>query len=71
MEVLVERAVIVGVHEQKDQHFEYAMEELKNLAEAIDVEVVGEVTQNHGKTQPIYLCWERKNGRNQATFMKN
>lgn len=31
MEFLVERAVIVGVHEQKDQHFEYAMEELKTL----------------------------------------
>ena len=52
MEVLVERAVIVGVHEQKDQHFEYAMEELKNLAKAIDVEVVGEVTQNMEKRNP-------------------
>ncbi|WP_338653802.1 GTPase HflX [Sporosarcina psychrophila] len=52
MEFLVERAVIVGVHEQKDQHFEYAMEELKNLAKAIDVEVVGEVTQNMEKRNP-------------------
>ena len=52
MEVLVERAVIVGVHEQKDQHFEYAMEELKNLAKAIEVEVVGEVTQNMEKRNP-------------------
>ncbi|MER2088272.1 MAG: GTPase HflX [Sporosarcina sp.] len=52
MEVLVERAVIVGVHEQMDQHFEYAMEELSNLAKAIDVEVVGEVTQNMEKRNP-------------------
>jgi GTPase len=52
MEDLVERAVIVGVHEQKDQHFEYAMEELKNLAKAIEVEVVGEVTQNMEKRNP-------------------
>ncbi len=64
MEVLVERAVIVGVHEQKDQHFEYAMEELKNLAKAIDVEVVGEVTQNMEKRNPSHLCRERENGRN-------
>ncbi len=52
MEFLVERAVIVGVHEQRDQHFEYAMEELKNLAKAIEVEVVGEVTQNMEKRNP-------------------
>ncbi|CAM3224415.1 GTPase HflX [Filibacter tadaridae] len=45
MDTLQERAILVGVHEQKDEHFEYAMEELKNLAEALDVEVVGEVTQ--------------------------
>jgi len=52
MDVLIEKAVIVGVHEQKDLHFEYAMEELKNLAEAIDVEVVGEVSQNLERKNP-------------------
>lgn len=52
MDILIERAVIVGVHEQKDLHFEYAMEELKNLAEAIDVEVIGEVTQNLERKNP-------------------
>jgi len=46
MEILVEYAVLVGVHEQNDEHFEYEMEELKNLAEAIGVQVVGSVTQN-------------------------
>ncbi|MDN4606401.1 GTPase HflX [Sporosarcina highlanderae] len=46
MEILVEYAVLVGVHEQNDEHFEYEMEELQNLAEAIDVQVVGRVTQN-------------------------
>ena len=46
MDILVERAILVGVHEQNAEHFEYEMEELKNLAEAIDVEVVGNVTQN-------------------------
>ncbi|HJF32887.1 MAG TPA: GTPase HflX [Sporosarcina psychrophila] len=52
MELLIERAVLVGVHEQKDQHFEYAMEELSNLAKAIGVEVIGEVTQNMEKRNP-------------------
>lgn len=46
MNVLVEKAVLVGVHAQNDEHFDYAMEELANLAEAIDVEVVGSVIQN-------------------------
>ncbi|MFD1205569.1 MULTISPECIES: GTPase HflX [Sporosarcina] len=46
MEILVEYALLVGVQEQNDEHFEYEMEELKNLAEAIDVTVVGSVTQN-------------------------
>ncbi len=42
----MEYALLVGVQEQNDEHFEYEMEELKNLAEAIDVTVVGSVTQN-------------------------
>lgn len=46
MGVLVERALLVGVHAQNDEHFEYSMEELANLAEAIDVKVVGTITQN-------------------------
>ena len=54
MDLLVERAVIVGVNVQTDEHFEYSMEELKNLAEAIDVEVVGTVTQNLERRNPSH-----------------
>ena len=60
MEVLIERAVLVGVHEQNDEHFAYAMEELKNLAEAIDVEVVGEVTQNRERRHPSHYVGKGK-----------
>ena len=54
MDLLVERAVIVGVNVQTDEHFDYSMEELKNLAEAIDVEVVGTVTQNLERRNPSH-----------------
>ena len=60
MEVLVERAVLVGVHEQNDEHFDYAMEELRNLAEAIDVEVLGEVTQNLERRNPSHYVGKGK-----------
>ena len=46
MEQLDERAIVVAVKLQKDEHFEYELEELINLAAALDVEVVGEITQN-------------------------
>lgn len=46
MGTLIERAVLIGVQTQTDEHFEYSMEELGNLAEAIDVKVVGSITQN-------------------------
>lgn len=52
MEILVEYAVLVGVQEQNDEHFEYEMEELQNLAEALDVNVVGMVTQNLERRHP-------------------
>ena len=71
MEVLVERAVLVGVHEQKDEHFDYAMEELKNLAEAIDVEVVGEVTQNLERRNPVYIMSGKGKLKKFAISMKN
>ncbi|PIC86395.1 GTPase HflX [Sporosarcina sp. P20a] len=62
MDVLIEKAVVVGVHEQKDLHFEYAMEELKNLAEAINVEVIGEVTQNLERKNPSTYIGKGKIG---------
>ncbi|MEK4626889.1 MAG: GTPase HflX [Solibacillus sp.] len=46
VEVLIEKGILVGVNLQKDDHFDYSMEELANLAEALNVEVVGTVTQN-------------------------
>jgi len=46
VDVLQEKAILVGVNLRNDKHFEYSMEELTNLAEALNVEVVGVVTQN-------------------------
>ena len=46
VDTLVEKGILVGVNLQKDSHFDYSMEELANLAEALNVEVVGTVTQN-------------------------
>jgi GTP-binding protein HflX len=43
------KAVIVGVNLQDRPDFLYSMEELRNLAEACNVEVVGELTQNLAK----------------------
>lgn len=57
---LVELAVLVGVQEQNDRHFDYSMEELKNLAEAINVEVVGEVTQNLERRNPSHYVGKGK-----------
>ena len=46
VDVLLEKAILVGVNLRHDTHFDYSMEELMNLAEALNVEVVGTVTQN-------------------------
>lgn len=54
MDILVEKAILVGVQTQNDEHFLYSMEELANLAEAIDVEVIGEVTQNLERVNPSH-----------------
>ncbi|WP_339253352.1 GTPase HflX [Sporosarcina sp. FSL W8-0480] len=60
MEILVEYAILVGVQEQNSEHFEYEMEELKNLAEAIDVNVVGQVTQNLERRNPTHYVGKGK-----------
>lgn len=60
MEVLREEAIIVGVHTQKDLHFQYGMEELRNLAAAIDVKVIGEVTQNLERKHPAHYIGKGK-----------
>lgn len=46
MEQLQQKAILVGVNLNHQKDFEYSMEELGNLAEACEVEVVGELTQN-------------------------
>ncbi|TWT24690.1 GTPase HflX [Planomicrobium sp. CPCC 101110] len=54
MDLLKEKAILVGVQLQKDIHFDYEMEELRNLAEACEVEVVGEVVQNLERINPSH-----------------
>ncbi|MFX3674979.1 MAG: GTPase HflX [Paenisporosarcina sp.] len=60
MEELLERAIVVGVNLNKDKHFEYGLEELHNLAEALNVEVVGEVTQNLERAHPAHYVGKGK-----------
>lgn len=60
MEELIERAIVVGVNLNKDEHFEYGLEELHNLAEALNVEVVGEVTQNLERAHPAHYVGKGK-----------
>lgn len=60
MDELQERAVIVGVQLQKDLHFVYGMEELRNLADACNVEVVGEITQNLDRINPSHYVGSGK-----------
>lgn len=60
MDELHEKAVIVGVQLQKDLHFAYGMEELHNLAEACNVEVVGEITQNLDRINPSHYVGSGK-----------
>lgn len=59
IEKIEERAIIVGVN-LNDPNFEYTMEELANLAEALNVEVVGEVTQNLDRINPSHYIGKGK-----------
>ena len=54
IEELVERGILVGVNLKKDEHFDYSMEELANLADALNVEVIGMVTQNLERVTPSH-----------------
>lgn len=54
VDILLEKAVLVGVNLRNDEHFDYSMEELKNLAEALNVEVAGIVTQNLERITPSH-----------------
>ena len=52
LEQLTETAILVGVEEQNDDHFDYEMEELENLAAAVGVNVVGTVMQKLERKHP-------------------
>ncbi|MFJ7733912.1 GTPase HflX [Lysinibacillus sp. NPDC097231] len=54
VDILLEKAILVGVNLRNDEHFDYSMEELNNLAEALNVEVVGIVTQNLERITPSH-----------------
>ena len=54
VETIIEKAILVGVNLQNDRNFEYTMEELANLAEALEVEVIGNVTQNLERVNPSH-----------------
>ena len=52
MEEMIQRAILVGVDLSNDKNFDYSVEELKNLAEACSVEVVGVLTQKLERVNP-------------------
>lgn len=54
MEQLKEKAIIVGVHILNHPNFAYSMEELKNLAAACHIEVVGELSQKVTRVVPSH-----------------
>ncbi|WP_097074373.1 GTPase HflX [Ureibacillus xyleni] len=54
IEVIIEKAILVGVNLVNDPNFDYSMEELASLAEALEVEVVGQVTQNLERVNPSH-----------------
>lgn len=51
---LEQKAIIVGVNLNNQSDFDYSMGELANLAEACEVEVVGELTQNLQRVNPSH-----------------
>ncbi|KRF34583.1 GTPase HflX [Paenibacillus sp. Soil787] len=54
MEQLKEKAIIVGVHILNHPNFAYSMEELKNLAAACHIEVVGQLNQKVTRVVPSH-----------------
>ncbi|UUF07289.1 GTPase HflX [Turicibacter bilis] len=49
---MIQRAILVGVDLNNDKNFDYSVEELKNLAEACSVQVVGVLTQKLERVNP-------------------
>jgi len=56
----VEKAILVGLDLGLDENFKYSMEELKGLAEACDVEVLGVVTQKADAPTPDFYIGQGK-----------
>lgn len=52
MEEIIQRAILVGVDLNNDKNFDYSVEELKNLAGACSVQVVGVLTQKLERVNP-------------------
>ena len=52
MEEIIQRAILVGVDLNNYKNFDYSVEELKNLAEACSVQVVGVLTQKLERVNP-------------------
>ncbi len=57
---IMEKAILVGLDLGKDEDFKTSMEELKGLADACDVEVVGVVTQKADSPTPNYYIGKGK-----------
>ena len=56
MEQLREKAVVVGVQLNNRPDFQSAIEELRHLADACQIEVVGELTQKAERVNPsLYM----------------
>jgi GTP-binding protein HflX len=54
MEQLLEKAIIVGVNLHDQPDFSYSMEELRNLASACNMDVVGELSQKANRINPSH-----------------
>lgn len=54
MESTPQHAVIVGVQLQNETNFAYAMEELRNLAAACNIKVIGELSQKASRINPSH-----------------
>lgn len=54
IEIIIEKGILVGVNLNNDSNFEYSMEELANLTEALEVEVVGTIIQNLERITPSH-----------------
>lgn len=55
-----QRAIVVGVQLQRDDDFAYSMMELRNLADACFIEVVGELTQKAERINPSHYIGSGK-----------